>query len=116
MRIEKEHELILLSKALSCIRYEAINDEASYLALSPIMTDLHTKVISELLIFAKERGVDVPKEYYIDGDKSKIDAIKYHIHNVENWNTLNKESKRLIVINLVSPFKLKDETIVSLIS
>ena len=116
MRIEKEHELILLSKALSIIRYEPINDEASYLAISPIMADLHVMVINELQKIASARGLDIANEHYIDDDKTKIEAIKYHINNIENWNTLDVESKHLIVTDLIRPNKLKDETINLLIS
>ncbi len=115
MEINKEHELVLLSKVLNVIRYHIIDEEASYLALSQITIDLHKRVVEELSAFADQRGVFLEKGIYIEKMPDKLEAIKYHIKNVEKWNSLDYVVKETVVKSLVSPYKMEDDTFYMLI-
>ncbi|UIR55920.1 hypothetical protein LZQ00_16865 [Sphingobacterium sp. SRCM116780] len=110
MEINKEHELIVLSKVLDIIRFHIINDESSYLAQSPITTELYLKVRGELSNHLHQMGYNENQEFYIEDFPKKLEAIIFHIKNVENWNILTLDTRSEIVLGLIKPFRVHKET------
>ncbi|MGJ1323037.1 hypothetical protein ACR780_10120 [Sphingobacterium faecium] len=109
MEINKEHELIVLSKILDIIRFNIIDDESSYLALSPITTELYMNVQQALFDSIDEFGTIKKHIFYIEDFPHKLEAVTFHLKNVENWDLLIKDIKNEIIDGLVKPYKFRYE-------
>jgi len=110
MELSKEHELLVLSKILETIRFCKIDDESSYLALSPVTTDLYLKVRKELFEYLQESGIS-DREIFIENFPNKLEAVMFHISNVENWELLTIESKTEVLSILLKPYCVKERTL-----
>jgi len=115
MELNKKEELIVLSKILETIRFCKIDDESSYLALSPITKDLYLRVRKELYEDLKQTEISF-KEVFIENFPHKLEAVKFHINNIENWEKFTLEIKTEVFSILLDPYKIKKETLNMLLS
>ena len=117
MKIEKIDELLALRKALFFIKFVSEDTEAHYLAGSPILGSLLEKINEELQPFLVKKGIKSETFYgYIEKHNSFIDAIKRHTKNILHWDELDKDAKVQTIKTLASPYEIKNETIMNIIS
>jgi hypothetical protein len=112
-----EQELLALNKVLNFIRFGCTVYDARYLASSPIIAELDTKIIEILRLFYEKRGVPLPTEWpRIEELKHYLETIKAHIKNTDNWISLTFDQKTSFVKILVYPYRVLDQTIADLIT
>ncbi|GGH26801.1 hypothetical protein GCM10011418_36310 [Sphingobacterium alkalisoli] len=110
MEINKEHELNILTKIFSIIKYKIIDDRTSELAVSPITTELFNRVIEDFAPLIEKRG-GVLKYGYIEDSPEELNAIKYHLSNIESWETLDNQVRKSVIVNLVCPYEIREDTL-----
>jgi hypothetical protein len=105
-------ELIVLSKALSLVKFEAKEPEASALAGSPVLGALFKSAAETLWQKAAE---SYPTSSAISlltngwpslaADTPRMAAIKFHITQVEGWHNLSETTQRKYIQKLIYPLQ-----------
>jgi len=118
LQITEEHELIALSKALACIKFNFDNyEKVVELAASPFIGELYKRTCDALEEFLKKRNIPYQTEWEgIETIPHYLNAIFIHISNTDDWNILSNKSKRGRIIDMAFPYTIKEETIHDLIS
>lgn len=62
---------------------------------SPIISELHSKVLESLAPYYKSLNIDFNLENLtIETNQEKLEFVKRHIHYIDNWNDLNITVKK----------------------
>lgn len=103
----KLHTLI---KLISYVKFGCRDFESSYFAGSPIVGEL----LSDFLI---ELNASTNKDTSLEIDpntpfgRTLSQAVKWHISITDSWKDMDYESKKIHVINLLSPYTVKEKEI-----
>jgi hypothetical protein len=111
------HELIALTKALGFVKFESQEAGASALAGSPILGQLYAQATQTLWEKAASAGVSNAKYFLIHGwpavteRPESLAAIRFHLTQVEQWQTVADDDKLSYIQDLLFPLKATEETV-----
>lgn len=117
MEIKNMYELIALNKALTFLRFECREYEVQYIAGSPLIKDIHLVVMDNLRELYKKDNIIMPNDFgFIEDNDAYLQTIITTIKNIASWTALSEHLKKDHVNNLISPYKIKDDTLKYLIN
>lgn len=111
------YELMALNQALFYIRFNCIDPNTVNIKCSDFLVDAHLKILNELEKFYIIEGISVNYDGFIEDQSGNyMPSIISTIRNIEDWKELTQENKLELIKSLASPYKIKHETIESLMS
>lgn len=116
MLINKEHELRALEKALYFLKFQCVDEDARKFAGSPIINQILDEISKEVNIFNKQRGAIINNNRFIENIPECLDAVKKHIKNTNEWNSLSDDIRELHIKTLIQPLDFNIQTIQELMS
>ncbi|AIZ63068.1 hypothetical protein PK28_04025 [Hymenobacter sp. DG25B] len=105
---------------MSFVKYESKGETASFLAGSPIISDLYQKICERIWEMSKgsratknllENGWPLVKK----GDEI-YEIVNYHLRKLDNWDSLDTELKAQTIKDYLGPYKAPDEVMAALLN
>lgn len=106
------YELMAINQALFYIRFNCVDPNTVNIKCSDFLIEAHLKILNELDKFYIQEGISISYDGFIEEQiENYMPSIITTIKNIENWKELNNEIKIQQIKSLVSPYKIKKETI-----
>ncbi|NBA86186.1 hypothetical protein GVN16_10465 [Emticicia sp. CRIBPO] len=113
MNIINIRDLVILRKALILIKWGGDEDLFTEVASSPYIGEILDQITDEL---EKEFGNGQKSEWgNIEKYPKSLEKIRWHIKNITSWEKLDKNVKSKTITNLAYPYKINEDTILTLI-
>lgn len=117
MKINDLYELMALNKALVFLRFQCQDYEAQHISGSPLIKNIHLEVMKSLKEMYKKENVFIPDDLgYIEDYNEYLLTIINTIRNINGWYKLEESIKRTQIEILISPYKIKENTLKFLIN
>lgn len=116
MDISQTNELIALQKALMFVKFGSEDDEACYLACSPVYGSLLQRITEHLSpYYTKYNGSYGPVYGNIESVPHYLHKVKIHLGHIDNWREIERERKIGIINDLCSPYTISANTAIELL-
>ena len=118
------HELLALNKSLSFVKYGCKDPDASFLAGSPIVSNI-LRMCCEKIWTLPTTSFRSSREFadnlrngwsYVSVDDRFFSIALHHLKNIEQWNTMDISLKRQIATGYIAPYNIEQSVLDCLIN
>lgn len=121
VEISKHEELRALEKALFFLKFQQFDNDPNCQLLvgSPLISDIHRRILEVLEVQYKEKGHMRPEESIIGTElgERETDILKKYIHNsIREFPNAKKENRIKSIQNMIAPFTVSEKTMQEFLS